>query len=172
MTPAEADALIARFMDGATDNAEEQQLYAYFASGSVDKRHHRYAPMFAWYANGLNSTPLRPQSLWRRHAVAIATVAASIIIVVTLGFGYHNAMSDRQQLMEEYAGSYIIRDGVRYTDLSQILPAVIAAEKQAEELLTAGLQTEQYYDEIERMMLEDDISEIDAQALSEMFDEV
>ena len=44
---------IHRFMEGETTNAEEQAVYRFFRSGDVPEHLKVYAPMFAWYEEGM-----------------------------------------------------------------------------------------------------------------------
>ena len=57
------------------------------------------------------------------------SIAASIVIVLTVGFSYIKQNLHNKELYEIYEGSYIIENGVRNTDLSEILPILQENER-------------------------------------------
>ena len=163
----EAEALVERFLDGSTTLEEERRLYGYFASGKADDSLKRYAAMFGWYANGLAAERRRP-SWMRRHAVAVAGVAACAVLAVVFTVGYRNTVERQQELFEVYSGSYIVRDGVRYTDLSEILPEVMAAEKKALASSAVSAQRAPSPEEAVRSVMEETLSNVSDPELRRM----
>ncbi len=134
LSKGQATALVKRFFDGDTTVAEEQQLYNYFASGKAHSSLKQYAPMFGWYANELQ-TPAKPKvHRWRY----IAAAAAAVGVIATVGIHQYNASSltdEEQRLAEIYAGSYIIRNGKKITDMKEVLPVILQQEKERKNLL-------------------------------------
>lgn len=123
--------LLERFMDGATSNAEEQLIYERFRSGDVPTDLEEYRPMVMWLQGGMrdeHQAKLRVRR-FRRYAVPVA-IAASVAIV--LGIAINFIMRPSSNLTEEdyitYAGSYVIKNGVKNTDLDEILPELLEAE--------------------------------------------
>ena len=53
LTKKNIEVYIHRFMEGETTNAEEQAIYRFFRSGDVPEHLKEYAPMFAWYEEGM-----------------------------------------------------------------------------------------------------------------------
>lgn len=112
-------ALIERFMAGETTVAEEHRLFAAFAAGR------RLAPelepwreQMQWYASlePAASVPRMPRFVkW----VSAAAVAA---LMVTVSVGYATRHARLQDEMQIYAGSYVIRNGVKNTNIAEILP--------------------------------------------------
>ena len=123
--------LINRFIDGATTNAEEQMLYDYFAGEDIAPELMQYRDMFRWYSAGMPEMNVKQRRMPLRRILALA---ASVLLLVGIGFGIHRY----QKLQEEYAlyeGSYIIRDGVKITDISKILPELKATELKVSEMM-------------------------------------
>jgi hypothetical protein len=113
--------LVERFLDGRTTNAEERELYNFFAGGEVPAHLEPYRKMFVWYDGGLAGEeavlPMavpRPRRRFVKAAAAAATAMAAMISVVML----HEPAA-----AETYIERYMIRDGVVITD-----PEIVAAE--------------------------------------------
>ena len=118
--------LIERFLEGATTNAEEQILYDYFNGKDVADSLRPYREMFQWYAAGMPEQKAKPSK--RPYAKWLA-IAASMLFLVGIGFGYRY-YQEQQELYAIYEGSYIIRDGIKNTDIRQILPELQATEQE------------------------------------------
>ena len=127
--------LIGRFLDGATSNAEEQQLYRYFeSSDNIAPQLKKYAPMFRWYAGGMTE-PLPQQPAVRQRSLTstllrMTGVAAAVLLLAGAGYAYHEH-AIHQRLYATYEGSYIIRDGKMITDIDKILPELRQLEHEA-----------------------------------------
>ena len=126
MKEKEIQQLIERFLEGATTNAEEQMLYDYFNSNNVADSLRPYREMFQWYAAGMPKQKAKPSK--RPYAKWLA-IAASMLLLVGIGFGYRY-YQEQQELYAIYEGSYIIRDGIKNTDIRQILPELQATEQE------------------------------------------
>ena len=123
--------LVNRFLDGATTNAEEQTLYDYFAGEDIAPELMQYRDMFRWYSAGMPEMNAKQRRMPLRRILALA---ASVLLLVGIGFGIHRY----QQQQAEYAlyeGSYIIRNGVKITDISKILPELKATEQSVSEMM-------------------------------------
>ena len=121
----EIQQLTERFLEGATSNAEEQTLYDYFAGEEVAESLKPYREMFRWYAAGMPQNRTESRKTPRRLLAA----AASLLLLVGIGFGYRY-YQEQQELYAIYEGSYIIRDGIKNTDIRQILPELQATEQE------------------------------------------
>ena len=170
--------LLERFFEGRTSNVEEQKLYEFFAGYDVPEHLLRYKKVFAYFDIGLNSelrmeettseevfdeafdendilfaenlekelceaeTPVRKIHYGNR--LLWTGVAASLLILILLNpFGFGN------KPFEPYEGSYIVRNGVRITDLETIRPEleatvqqVMQQQKAAESLIVKMMETE------------------------------
>lgn len=129
----QAQALMEKFLDGATTIAEEQQLYRYFAGGEVAPVLLQYRPMMQWYdslsADGEPSVKPAPR---HRSVISrfrfVSGIAASVAVLAAIGFA---ALMPRNRLddLTAYSGSYVIVNGVKTTDIEQILPQLRRAEQ-------------------------------------------
>lgn len=144
MSHDEVRELVARFMDGATEPAQEKALYSFFSTapaGSLEPDLEALRPMFGWYAGLQEAAATEPvrRSWWSRfrgRVIAGAAAAAAIAVLVTVGVGVlgKKTTSVPESLYASYEGSYIVRNGVRTTDLAVIYATVAAAEHMADSL--------------------------------------
>jgi len=127
--------LIDKFLAGATSGEEERKLFEAFAPGkSVPPELEAFRPMMQWYAS-LSSLSGNTQhetedkrSTWRRHASLWLSTAASVAVIFILGAIVLTRPSGVKDLYAEYNGSYIVHNGIKTTNLSDILPEVQQAE--------------------------------------------
>lgn len=119
---------VGRFLDGNTTCAQEQEIYAYFQNDDIPAELEQYREMFAWYANGMRDEPVNKKSV-RVSIIRYVSIAASIALIVSIGFHYFKAYTYSQQEYAIYEGSYIIRDGEKITDIDKILPELKHAEQ-------------------------------------------
>lgn len=108
--------LIERFFEGDTSNAEEQKLYEFFARPDLPEHLEPYRKIFCYFESGIAAEtaepeaprPVRKNAFAKRWLFITVTVAASFLLLFVL--------NNRREAAEEfnpYAGSYIIRNGVR-----------------------------------------------------------
>ncbi len=110
--------LLERFFEGETSNAEERELYAFFARPDLPEYLKSYRPVFEYFETGIadevkEDTPVSKPSLkvpfmkkWLWIGIA---VAASLLLFLLLNKGD----GGREEDFNPYAGSYIIRNGVK-----------------------------------------------------------
>ena len=121
--------LIGRFLDGDTSNAEERELYAFFAGGDIPEHLREYRELFAWFDGGLEqeirseNTPAAPERRPKHRFRIWATVAAVAATVALLLLIRPVSVPDE---FDPFEGSYIVRNGVKITD-----PEVIRSELEA-----------------------------------------
>lgn len=119
---------IDRFMAGETSVAEEQALFAAFAPGrGVPPELEMWREQMQWYASLAPAAPARRRPRAVRFA-AWATAAASVAMLVTVAAGYIRQVHALPDDYVAYAGSYVIRNGVKTTDLAAILPEIKRVE--------------------------------------------
>ena len=116
------EALVEKFLDGRTTNAEEQELYTWFATADVPEEWAEHKEMFAWYRQGMPETTSlvesapKPKSRFslslRRGVMAISTAVAVAVVAVLIWPSSHK--------VNIYEGSYIVEAGVRYDDIEVI----------------------------------------------------
>lgn len=148
ITDDEARRLTGIFLDGATDPDQERRLYGYYAGQCVANDLLCYKAMFAMYAS-LGSEcavrhPRRRGYLSAAAAVAVLAVVGTFVITRN-----HGGQNDFERV---YAGSYIIRDGKKITDLKKIMPAIHRADSYVDSVMR---QVDALYpDDTESVILE------------------
>jgi hypothetical protein len=129
-----AEEWIGKFLEGETDNEEEQALYKFFCSDNIPRRLKKYKPMFDWYANGMQESYLPPRRIfWKRGFISRISVAASLVLACGVGMGFYRHYQKMQVEYECYEGSYIIRNGEKISDVKQILPELQKTTRMAQQ---------------------------------------
>ena len=155
--------LVELFLEGTATAEQEAELYAYFSSpagGDADSRLERYRPMFAWYA-ALPGERMAAAGRRKRAAAAWAVAASVAVLMAVAGFLALWTPSAAVEAMELYAGSYVVRDGRRITDLRAIYPELRMAECLSDSLIAAAESAEFRAEDLERTLIEQAISHID-----------
>lgn len=128
--------LVEKFLDGRTTNAEEQELYAWFATADVPDEWTDLKAMFAWYREGMpemegaTESVSRPKPRFsltmRRAIIAVASAVAVVLVAIMLW------PSSRE--MNIYEGSYIIEQGSYCDNIEYIKDDIEALLERADEL--------------------------------------
>lgn len=133
-----------RFFDGETTCEEERVLFAYFRQKNISSEVEQYREMMLWYDAGLRvsqKNAIKGNNVKSRWIVSrYISIAASIIIVLSVGFSYIAQNLHNKELYEIYEGSYIIENGVKNTDLTQILSEVQRGEMLVDQAFDETLQ--------------------------------
>ena len=134
--------LVERFLEGRTTNAEEHELYEWFASADVPEEWSDLKAMFAWYAAGMpekSAAPTRRKLrrasvLWMGWAAGVAAVVAIAVLIFR--------EDEQRRPIDIYEGSFIIAEGVRYDEpayseqeIEALLLRADAIEQKADDLL-------------------------------------
>lgn len=130
--------LLERFFNGETSNEEEQQLYAYFSQHDIPEHLMRYKPVFGYFENELEeelkaveptqSTEYTEKKKAKRRWMNVAVgIAASLLVMLML----YPLFLDKKDMFNPYEGSYIVRNGVRISDISVIKPELDATIQRA-----------------------------------------
>lgn len=117
------ESLVEKFLEGRTTNAEERELYKWFATADVPDKWSDLKAMFAWYAEGMHdkAAPAKPKphmTIRRRWWVAAATAVAACAAVIVVLLPHGN--TEPQMRYNIYEGSYIVEAGIRYDDIEVI----------------------------------------------------
>lgn len=134
----EARRLTQLFLDGDTSVEQEKKLYDYYGQKMVASDLECYRDMFGWYA-GLGQDSQSTGKKSRRHTRLVA-FAASISALILIGVGLVVGLKSRTNEYSPdviYAGSYIIRNGKKVTDIKQILPELRQADRYVDSTLSA-----------------------------------
>lgn len=130
---------ILRFMEGETTNAEEQAIYRFFRSGDIPEHLQAYAPMFAWYEEGMPEETekilVKPKkkSFWKSIPLGIWSMGVAAMLVIGIGLGILSALeSDMNEEWACYEGSYVEINGKRITDVKKIMPIIHETLAEAE----------------------------------------
>ena len=168
LTHKDIEIYIARFLEGETTNAEEQAIYRFFRTHEVPGHLKPYAPMFAWYEEGMpedalpmvekKSVPAKP--LWRLIPVEVWSMGIAAMLVIGIGLGGVLSFGGGQgEEWSCYEGSYVEVNGKRVTDVEQIMPVILEVlaetekmEKDVEERLAEIRRIEEYVSEKEAML--------------------
>jgi len=170
--------LLERFYDGLTSNEEEKDLYNFFRQDDIPAELICHKPAMQYFETGLadelfadedaerqktkkSETTEMPKPSetktfvsWQQHTrkkwLYWSTVAASVLILLFSSI-YYLATNES---FDSYEGSYIIRNGIRITDLKLIRPELEAA-------IQKSLLLEQEADQLfERLSMIDDTQEL------------
>ena len=123
--------LTGKFLDGATNNDEEQALYEYYAGNGVARHLKKYEQMFRWYAGGMVEQLPQRRKAHHRLAWTGLGVAASVLLLFGAGM-YCRQNIEEQRMHAMYEGSYIVRNGKKITDLNVIMPELKRIENATE----------------------------------------
>ena len=118
------ESLVDKFLEGRTTNAEERELYEWFATADVSDKWSDLKAMFAWYAEGMpdkaaTAKPKPRMTIRRRWWVAAATAVAACAAVVVVLLPHGNT-EPQMRTYNIYEGSYIVEAGIRYDDIEVI----------------------------------------------------
>lgn len=130
--------LTQEFLAGSTTIEQEHDLYRYYASGRVAHDLECHTAMFQWYDQlGRQSGEVDKNWPSRKRFIAAAAAIAVLVLVGVTVLIPTGASSSDLSLERMYAGSYIIRDGKKITDISQILPELQQADRYVDSTLDA-----------------------------------
>ena len=135
------DRLLQRFFDGFTSLDEEAALERFFAeSKRLPRRLERYRPMFAWYAGGMPVSALSSPRRRGKAVVWISSVAAAAAMAI-ISVGALRSPCDTSMLASTIAASgtlteetYVIRDGHRITNPSEVAQEITETILEVEEM--------------------------------------
>lgn len=109
--------LLERFFEGETSNAEEQDLYRFFARKDLSESWKSYRPLFNYFETGITREenelkkrrPAHKIISIRYYLIAGLLIAASFLFILVL----NNQSGMESDDFNPYAGSYQIRNKVR-----------------------------------------------------------
>lgn len=109
--------LLERFFEGETSNAEEKELYDFFASTDLPEHLRQYKPVFGYFDTGIAREtaereilkPTKKSPFVRRWWWTAIAMAASLLFFFLLNKGEGKSNEE----FNAYEGSYMIRNGVK-----------------------------------------------------------
>lgn len=158
------ETLLERFFEGDTTNREEQELYAFFARTDLPEHLRPYKEVFGYFENGLARevaeteapAPVRKVPFVRRWLWAGIAIAASLSLFLLLN---NREVAKEEGDFNPYAGSYIIRNGVRTEipeevarELSKIIQDTERDELNKEYASVQIREKETYFDQLEKQV--------------------
>jgi len=150
MNEKEIAGLIEKFFEGETSLSEERRLYAYFNRGNIPADLQRYRPVFSGFASLPDPYPMRKKLHFIRWS---AGIAASLLLICG-SFWAWNAYENRM-LQSRYGGSYMIVNGKRIDNLTEIQSSIESAladahdiERLASDQPSAGMIEQELMDNI------------------------
>ena len=124
--------LVERFFEGKTTCEEEQELYTFFSGDTVPEDLQQYQPIFQYFTDELKqelqAVPLKQTPTRRKGMKRIAyiiSMAASVLLIVSIGINILFPRKNNQET-NPYEGSYIVRNGVKITDMKIVQPEIEA----------------------------------------------
>lgn len=120
------EALLEKFFDGNTTNAEDRALEELFCSGNeVPERYKHYCDMFGWYASGMDTEKLptactRPKHVFFRSKAAKWWSSVAAVTALTVGIAWLSTWQSHTDNTLLYADNYIVRDGRTITGMPEI----------------------------------------------------
>lgn len=138
LTDEEARRLTVAFLDGSTTPEEERELYNYYSGKRLAPDLECYRQMFAWYDNIESHATTKYDRRSTRFFATAAAIAALLLVGVGLTIGISSDGAE-QSVDRMYAGSYIIRNGKKITDIKEILPELQKADRIVDSTLTASV---------------------------------
>lgn len=119
-------ALLDRFFDGTTTNAEDRALEEYFCGeGDVPEQFECYREMFGWYASGMdeNRLPSKETRRTKRHRISAEVIiwwsSIAAVIALVIGIGWNSRLEKLAQ-EDYYADNFIVRGGKVITGMDEI----------------------------------------------------
>ena len=149
--------LLDRFFEGQTSGKEERELYHFFKQDDIPEEFAQYKQVIKYFESGLAEElgipayagmtgaveiPLQRKHSSKKKWIVWGSVAASFLIMLFTSLYF---LQNRESV-DPFEGSYIIRNGVRITDLDLIRPELEATlqktllqqlESELDELLLA-----------------------------------
>ena len=119
-------ALLDRFFDGTTTNAEDRALEEYFCGGGdVPEQFECYRGRFGWYASGMdeNRLPSKEPRRTKRHRISAEVIiwwsSIAAVIALVIGIGWNSRLEKLAQ-EDYYADNFIVRGGKVITGMDEI----------------------------------------------------
>ena len=141
LTKKNIEEYIHRFMEGETTLAEEQAIYRFLRSGDVHEHHKVYAPMFAWYEEGMpeekkmEDSTIKRNTFWKRIPLGVWSMGVAAMLVIGIGLGVLSGLDkDMEDEWSCYEGSYVEVNGKRITDVKEIMPVILETLAEAERM--------------------------------------
>ena len=145
--------LIERFFEGMTSNEEEKELYVFFSQDDIPNHLAKFKPVFEYFNEGIAEDAVEKKKTRTLHQektshkrrkqilYTISGIAASILLLLSA----HYILNKNTSGFDPYEGSYIVRNGVRITDMDIIRPELekayqlaISQQENAELLLQSS----------------------------------
>ena len=144
--------LLNRFFEGQTSDKEERELYLFFRRDNLPEEFASYRSVIKYFETGLadelDSAMPNPPSRTissKKRWIVWSSIAASFLLILFAPLYFLNIPETPDPL----EGSYIIRNGMRITDLKRIRPELEAT------IQNAFLQQEETEQFIEQLSQED-----------------
>lgn len=120
--------LIERFFQGITSNEEEKELYKFFSQENIPAHLTKYKPVFEYFNEGIiedaeekdDVRKLHVENIFDKKRKKIVYTIYGIAAAVMCLLSIHFILDNNTHEFEPFEGSYIVRNGVRITDMDII----------------------------------------------------
>lgn len=117
------ESLLNKFFEGETSKDEERELYLFFSEGDVPVDLINYKPIFNYFDKDIfedsKQSGIRKKIIKYKWILYSGIAAIFLIIGVSL-----YVFKPQQEEFNPYEGSYIVRNGVKITDIDIIKPEI------------------------------------------------
>jgi len=144
--------LLDRFFEGQTTNKEERELYLFFNQADIPEEFVQYKQVIQYFESGFAEElglPLQMTHPSKKKWIVWGSIAASFLIILFTSLYF---LTNRESI-DPFEGSYIIRNGVRITDLDLIKPEL---EATIQKTLLQQIETE-----LDELLMADNSLEIE-----------
>ncbi|MDR2954952.1 MAG: hypothetical protein LBV43_07720 [Prevotella sp.] len=108
------DKILDKYFEGETSLEEERILREYFLQEDIEEQYKSYIPLFNFFSAERKEIPVKPKRKRRIPFYVIASVAASIALVMCIRIFYYLPMQNLD------AKSIVYIDGQKKTDIKTI----------------------------------------------------
>jgi len=136
--------LLERFFDGQTTVKEERELYLFFKQDVIPEELIRYQQVINYFESGIaeeTELSVKPTLVSKRKWIVWSGIAASFLLMLFTSLYFLK----NRDISDPFEGSYIIRNGVRITDLDLIRPEL---EATIQKTILQQIETEQFIEDL------------------------
>ena len=139
--------LLERYFEGESSDADEQSLHDYFLSNDIDEEFKMHQPIFEYIAHerqNLSQTSTKRKYFTRQKLVIYSSIAAVALVIIIVSGLFHR----QHQVNYECVGTFVMIDGICYSDLSLVREHALKALDQVASSQKGIYKTLDFLDDI------------------------